>query len=105
MFLVTRQQVRPNTSVAFFGQEQAGMSPEAMAHIREAYIVTGKQVNVERSISEDGLTLTVQTIYQSEEAFDEYKNDQVVIDNLITVSSAYCTANDIQQTLVSKDII
>jgi hypothetical protein len=105
MFLVTRQQIRPNTSVEFFGQDQANMTPEAMAHIRETYVITGKQVNVERSVSEDGLTLTIQTIYQSEEAFEEYKNDQVVIDNLFTVSSAYCTANGIQQTLVSKDII
>jgi hypothetical protein len=105
MFLVTRQQIRPNTSVEFFGLEQAGMTPEVMTYMRETYVTSGKQISTERSVSEDGLTLTIQTIYQSEEVFEEYKNDQIVIDNLFTVSGTYCTANGIQQTLVSKDII
>lgn len=105
MFLVTRTQVRPNTSVEFFGQDNSAIAPETGTYIRETYVITGKQVNVERSVSEDGLTLTIQTMYQSEEVFNEYRNDQFVIDNIINISKTYCEANGIQQTLVSKDII
>jgi len=103
MFLVTRTQVRPNTSVEFFGQDNSAITPEAIAHMRENYITTGKQINSDRIVSEDGLTLTVATIWQSEEAFNDYRNDQFVVDNLINVSNAYCQANGIASTLVGKE--
>lgn len=105
MFLVTRQQTRPNTSVEFFGPDNPVITEETKTYVRENYVITGKQLNSERSVTEDGLTLTMQTIYQSEEAFEEYKNDQFLIENLISKSAAYCEANGIQQTLVSKDIM
>jgi hypothetical protein len=103
MFLVTRQQVRPNTSVEFFGQDNSAITPETLAYIRDNYVTTGKQINTERSVSGDGLTLAVNAIWQSEEAFNEFRNDQFVIDNLINVSNAYCEANGIVSTLVVKE--
>jgi hypothetical protein len=105
MFLVTRTQIRPSTSVAFFGQDNSAISSETLTYIRENYIITGKQINTDRTISTDGLTLTISTTWQSEEAFTEYRNDQFVIDNLIDVSNAYCEANGITSTLVSKEQI
>ena len=105
MFLVTRTQVRPNTSVEFFGQDNPAIAPEAITYMRENFIITGKQVNNDRTVSEDGLTLTVNTIWQSEEVFNEYRNDQFVIDNLINTSNTYCEANGISSALVGKEQI
>lgn len=103
MFLVTRTQVRPNTSIDFFGSDNPAIPPGTLIHIRDTYVVTGKQVNVERSVSEDGLTLIMKALWSSEEAFNEYKNDQIVTNNLINISTAYCEANGISLTLVSKE--
>ena len=105
MFLVTRQQVRPNTSVEFFGQTNPGVTPETLAYLRENYGVNGKQINSDRSISEDGLTLTMPVIWQDEAAFEEFRNDQFVIDNLINVCDAYCNEHGIAWTLVSTESI
>jgi len=78
MWQVVRTQTRPNTSVDFFLSEQH-TSAETKQYMYSTYVETGKQLMMTKETSDDGLTLTVTQIWQSQEDYIECKNDPVSI--------------------------
>lgn len=76
MFQVIRNQVRPSTDVEFF-------LPARCVHISDAdkklfqqkYVLTGKQVAVSNTLSEDKLTLTTTAVWIDEASTEEFITD------------------------------
>ena len=95
MFIVTKKQIRPNTSVEFFS---AALSPEFEAefkrHMFITYMSTGKFIDSVESISADSLTKTVVTTWLSEADLNTWKADPICAD-FVERYNQYCIANGI----------
>jgi hypothetical protein len=94
---------RPNTSVNFVGPEHQLLTGDFKTYFFQNYIQTSKMVHEERTVSEDGLTLTLARIWQDQATWDDFKSDQFVIDNLITPRDSYFAENGITQSEIVVD--
>lgn len=104
MFRVIKKHIRPTTAVAFFGQG-SGISTEYYQYFRENYIVPGKFLSREVTLSDNGLEETSTILYSDEAAANQYLADPVVIDGFLTPQQAYLDANNIQTIKVSAETI
>lgn len=102
MWQVVRTQTRPNTSIDFFLSDQH-MSAETKQYLYSTYVETGKQLMMIKEMSDDGLTLTVTQIWQSEEYHIECKNDPVSI-IIKEEFDAYIQSNDIIFEIVESEV-
>ena len=76
MFKVIHKQVRPNTSVPFHAADTSEtISAACKQYFFENYILTGKNIDHSHTHSDDELTCETTTIWESEEAFNQFKND------------------------------
>ncbi len=66
--LRTITKVRPNTSVSFKNLAKT-------AYIKSTYVDTNKLEYYNKTLSEDGLTLTVERIFVNQAALDEFEAD------------------------------
>ncbi len=66
--LRTITKVRPNTGVNFKNLAKG-------SHIKSTYIDTNKLEYYNKTLSEDGLTLTVERIFVNQAALDEFEAD------------------------------
>ena len=64
----TVTKVRPSTDVEFNHMDKA-------KHINSNYFDTKKQIYFNKTLSEDGLTLTVERIFVNQAALDEFEAD------------------------------
>jgi hypothetical protein len=95
MFIVTKKQIRPNTSVQFVSSSTfPEIEDEFKRHMYVGYTRTGKFINATESTSSDGLTKTTVTTWLSEVDFNAWKADPVCT-NFIERYNQYCTANGI----------
>jgi hypothetical protein len=103
MFIVTKQQIRPNTSVEFFAIRSFPQLQEVFKQYMYAtYMSTGKLIDSTETISEDGLTKTVVTTWLNEEAANEWNNDLFCTENFTNHYKQYCETNGITALTESK---
>lgn len=96
MFIVTKTQVRPNTSVEFFSiRNYPQIQEEFKQYMYQTYMSTGKLLDTEESVSADGLTKTVVTKWVNEEAHQQWSNDTYCIENFNNHARQHNTDNGI----------
>jgi hypothetical protein len=106
MYRVIAKHTRPNTSVEFFNPKTSTLiSDELKNYIGKNYMVTGKLVHSEETISENGLDLNLTAIYQDEATYNEFRNDTTIVEQLYAVGAAYREANGITYVIVSEESI
>jgi hypothetical protein len=106
MFKVIRKQTRPNVNVPFWqGQNSPLVSDEFKTYFLEKFISTGKFISTDATVGNNGLELTVESLWESEAAYDEFTADATCIDYLINVAESYCNTNGILSVEVSKAVV
>lgn len=66
-------------------------------YVRSKYGVVGKRQRSKLTMSKDGLTLTSETVFADEAAFEEFYNDPI-IRAWISTRQEYCTRHNIQES-------
>ena len=106
MYRVITKHTRPNTSVEFFNPKTSTLvTDEVKNYIGKNYIVTGKLVHSEETLSENGLDLNLTAIYQDEASCNEFKNDTTIIEQFFAIGTAYREANGITSVIESAESI
>lgn len=102
MWQVVRKQVRPNTSVEFYDPTTSStLDRNVLRYFFQNYIVTGKHIDVTKTVSEDGLTQTITVLWESQEAETEFTNDPMT-SVLLEDGQSYRTANSISLEMISS---
>jgi hypothetical protein len=102
MWQVVRQQSRPNTSVEFYDPANSTtLDRNVLKYVFQNYIVTGKHIDVTKTVSEDGLTQTITVLWESQEAETEFTNDPNTAP-IFEDGQNYRTANNITLEVVSS---
>ena len=89
MFLVQRINTRPSTLVQFYAS-----TDEYAEHFQITYREQGLVLFDSRTLSDDLMTLTIDTVWRDEAALNEYLADPVV-QEMISVRDAYLAENNI----------
>jgi hypothetical protein len=97
-------QTRPSTNVDFWTKENPLVAEDYLSHFRDTYVLTGNLLDVTNSVSEDGLTMTTQLIWQSDAVAESWKNDPVVQQGFLSKMESYHTANGITTLRTKEDI-
>jgi hypothetical protein len=106
MYRVITKHTRQSQTVDFFSPKTSTLvSDETRAHIRNNYVITGKIVNSEDSLSENGLELTIEAIYQDEATYNEWRNDTTITEGIYAIGTAYREANGITSVIISAEAI
>jgi hypothetical protein len=106
MYRVITKHTRPNQNVEFFSPKTSTLvSDETRTYIRNNYVVSGKIIHNEDSLSENGLELTITAIYQDEASYNEWRNDTTIIEGVYNIGTAYREANGIASTVLSAETI
>jgi hypothetical protein len=100
MISLVKTQTRPSADIPFFYQTKL-VRPEYGPYLKANYIDTGKLVKFDRTISEDQLTITSMTEWESKEAFIEYITDPFCIENFLKISTEYEQLNGITSKSIS----
>jgi hypothetical protein len=101
MYQIIRKQTRPNTDVPFcILRTSDQLSEEVKKHFWENYISKEKHLLATDNVSENGLELTIVTIWDSQESFLEFKSDEIC-NQMATIVSDHCLANGITNDLIS----
>lgn len=88
MITIIKKQTRPDASVPFFF-ESGLPNKDYGIYLKEKYINTGKLMSVDREMSEDKLSITLTTIWASQEAFAEYFSDPFCVEKFLKISADY----------------
>ena len=99
MIEITKKQTRPNINTPFHFELNLG-SDEHRKYIYTAYIKTGKLIKSTKVMSEDGLTVYLVSVWNSEEDFLELIVDDKYLSGPVSV--AYDLANDIKTAVTSR---
>lgn len=83
-----KKQTRPSVDVPFFFESQY-VNKEYGPYLKKNYIDTGKLLTVDRAMAEDKLSMTMTTVWESQEAFAEYYADPFCIENFLKISAEY----------------
>jgi hypothetical protein len=101
MYQTVRKQIRPNTSVEFYSPDQSpNITRDILRYQFNTYIQTGKQLDVVKNISEDGLTQTITILWDSQASQEAYINDPT-IKTIFEDGETYRTANGIDMQVIS----
>lgn len=98
MIKVTRTQTRPSLSIDFF-RTPRDISQQWSNYFKENYLKTGKCLTFMEEISNNDLSLTLVTVWLSQEDFDDFKNDPTTISLLFNAQGQYERDNNIQVTV------
>ena len=102
MYKTIRQQIRPNTDVEFYSPENSSnITQDMKRYLFFTYVSTGKQLDVEKTISEDGLTQTITILWDSEESNNEYMIDPIT-EIIKADSDAYRKEKGIRLEIISR---
>jgi quinol monooxygenase YgiN len=89
MFLVQRINTRPSTLIKFYAPTEA-----YALHFQTAYREHGMVLFDSRTLSDDLMTLTIDTVWRDEDALNVYLADPVVRE-MISVRDLYLAENNI----------
>lgn len=104
MYKVIQKQIRESIDIPFHSAETSQtISTECKQYFFSNYILTGKNIDHTSSISEDGLSCEVITLWESEEAFNQFKNDPNVAE-IIADRQQYCVANNITKSVSASQM-
>ena len=95
MYTSINVQTRPTINIEFWSIRTHG-SKEANEYMRTNYIITEKLKNSERTISNDGLTLTLTTNWGKEEDYLEFREDPIIIKEFINPSVLHAETHGIK---------
>jgi hypothetical protein len=95
MYKLTTVQTRPSTSVDFWTRDNPAVTAEYLLYNKDTYIVPGKLLNADTTISEDGLTMTTSLIWASQEDSDAWRTDPVVQEQFVQLMKSYHADNGI----------
>ena len=100
---VVIKRTRPNTGVEWYSHADSStgspMSDSDRAHIKSAYIDTGKRISATTSLSANELEQTKTFVYRDKAAYDEYEADSKIT-SFISAQRSYNSSNNI--TLTSR---
>lgn len=109
MFQVIRKQTRSSTATPFFQVKGSESSPSSLPesvlnYIVETYVFTGKLLNSDSSVSSDGLELTINVFWNTEEDHNIFKNDSFIVENFINVEEQYLANNGITLQVTTQQV-
>ena len=99
MISIVRTQTRPSTDIPFFYQTSL-VRPDYGAYLKKNYIDTGKLIKFERTMTEDQLTITATTVWESQEAFSKYFSDPFCVENFLKISAEHDQLNQYQMLVL-----
>lgn len=88
MITLVKKQTRLSVDVPFFFESGLN-NKEYGVYLKEKYMDTGKLLAADREMSEDKLSITLTTLWESQEAFAEYFSDPYCVQNFLKISSDY----------------
>ena len=97
---LTRIQTRPSVDIPFFFETNL-VSKEYEEYLRKNYRDTGKILGFDRKMSPDKLTITTNTVWESQEAFAEFYTDPICMEKFLKSSAEYEQTNNIISEAVS----
>lgn len=101
MFKTVYQITRPSTEVEFFNMRDSLLiSENSKDHLQNSYIITGKIVSFVNELSEDTLSMSSTTIWDSKNSYNEFNSDPIIVEGVINVREQYRTSNGIEAVLV-----
>ena len=104
MFKETRKQTRPDTNVQFWTvQTDPAVTDEFRNYFYENYVLTGKFISTMSEISNDGLSMTMIAIWNSESDYTDSTNDPAIQAGLRNNANAWWTANNITAEVISRE--
>ena len=89
MYKLTSIQTRPSTSVDFWMPENPAVLNGYLDHFRSTYVVTGKLLDVNSTVSANGLELTTDIIWDGEESANTWKQDARTVSEFVAPRDAY----------------
>ena len=92
--IVHKQHIRQDITIPFASFVSAQVSQECADRAHEYYVL-GKLVSRHEEISPDGLTLSITTVWSSEEAKAEFFSDPIIKVGLVDKYAAYNAQNGI----------
>lgn len=95
MYRSVSKQTRPALTVPFWnGQDH--LTDDDRNYLQEHFISTGKLINTESNVVDNGLGLETVNIWIDETAYLSFRQDQYIRDHFITPQQEYRDANNIQ---------
>lgn len=92
MIKVTKITTRPDTSVAWHFDPALGIFDAGFYdHLQNVYILTGKRISAENTVTNNGLTLTWISFWASQQDFDDFESDVVLLAYWSTKHTYYAT--------------
>jgi hypothetical protein len=104
MYKVIQAQTRPNTNVPFHkADESEAISATCKQYFFENYILTGKNIDHSHAYSDDGLSCETTTIWESEEAYLQFRNDPNIVE-IINDRHSHCDAHSIIRSVSGSQV-
>jgi hypothetical protein len=91
MHVSISKQTRLARDIKFWSSKDT-VSTDSLKYVKEKYHNTSKIRKTENIVSEDGLTLTTRTHWNSEKDYLEFRNDQKIIDDFINPFNDYAAS-------------
>jgi hypothetical protein len=88
MHISISKQTRATLDIQFWFSKHSATA-DSLKYIKEKYVDTSKIKKTDNTVSEDGLTLTTRTFWNSEKDFFEFRNDQRIIEDFINPLNDY----------------
>jgi hypothetical protein len=88
MHISINKQTRATLDIQFWSSKHSATA-DSLKYIKEKYVDTSKIKKTDNTVSEDGLTLTTRTFWNSEKDFFEFRNDQRIIEDFINPLNDY----------------
>ncbi len=88
MHISISKQTRPARNIQFWSGKDT-VAADSLKYVKEKYYDTLKIRKTDNTVSEDGLTLTTNTHWNSEKDYLEFRNDQKIIDEFINPFNDY----------------
>ena len=98
---------RTSTAIPFPNVLEEGQTlfpEEVKTYLVENYVNTNKIAFGDRTLSPDGLELTIVTTWADNNALVEFNIDPFIINNLVAVRNEYITENAIQSSTTEEII-
>ena len=110
MFIVTRTQVRPDTSVGFYIPQWVNVheaipeETEYCQNFTQNYVEKFIWLTTQFEYATDGLTLTMHNFWQSEEDYLIFKTDPLGLDRFNFLVDKYCQEHGLTHELTSTRV-
>jgi hypothetical protein len=88
MYISISKQTRATRDIQFWSSKDT-IAADSLKYLKEKYYDTSKIKKTDNTLSDDGLTLTTSTYWNSEKDCLEFRNDQKIIDDFINPFNDY----------------